>query len=784
MTKIRSKEVGSFHFVAAKFTMMMMLLPSFTACSWYLALSTSLIMSAKADTALNKPFSNSFAQLAHAPCTSLFTRNGRLGCSTPDRSLQSGKIVYFQGSLLNSNEDYVMVMEEYHVTKQNMAILAQGVSSNLQGILILNSTNYMQNADSNDSHIYSPEAQSPNGYNTPSANINDDNYQWNANGQGILQNDYFGLPMVYVVDSDVSDSLRQQSMSQQEKDDIRADFNFYMGPEEINSIECLAWKDVSNNEWSPKCLPLGGASVWAMGGSTPNANNDNSNKNVIIVSASMDSTSLFHDIVPAANTAASNILTVLLASKLVGENLNSGTLDNLSKKIVFALFQGESYGFMGSRSFFNDVIGEFSCNSAPVRSVYKNNKSEYACLNPLRHDLTFKEIGEISGMISVDQLAHSATDNILYVHANQNNDNYGKFLYNVLKSSSTDSFTVAAASNEQGQNGYSFPPSPMTSLQSITGQAVGGVVLTGYDYAFSNQVPYHSHVDSAYIHEPNYESIASAATLVARAAVAAAYDNGNYNYNQASAYASNLIPELDAEDADFLELADCFFYNGQCKLLQKYASVELSNQRSRTGLNLQVYQSFGQLPNYYVGVYDARYGQPFVSVGDNAYGAYSGYEYGSKSSDAFAIQPSLLESAIHGLLNGYLGQNNDDKVKCHIESDCGKVDYCGGNDGSWATCTGAGYCVCKRAHYHIAVDEAIQPAVDKAPGFFEVRDNDAGLSAIWTEPFWSSDIGVSVYRDVGPLPGLATLGAGLVVGAVSLFSAYVLRIGLRKEKLY
>ena len=69
-------------------------------------------------------------------------------------------------------------------------------------------------------------------------------------------------------------------------------------------------------------------------------------------------------------------------------------------------------------------------------------------------------------------------------------------------------------------------------------------------------------------------------------------------------------------------------------------------------------------------------------------------------------------------------------------------------------------------------------------GYFEFDEYDAEISPVYTEPNWSQFVGVRVYRDVGPIPGLVTLAIGAVVMALSVCSAFVLRVGLKKEKLY
>jgi nicastrin len=188
-------------------------------------------------------------------------------------------------------------------------------------------------------------------------------------------------------------------------------------------------------------------------------------------------------------------------------------------------------------------------------------------------------------------------------------------------------------------------------------------------------------------------------------------------------------------------------------------------------------------PNYYVGVYNDYYGQPFVQVGEEQYGGYNGTDYGKKKSDAIALRPRQMEAAIRGLLNEYLGQQDGTTTKsCSSAANCN--DMRKNCNGGQATCTGAGKCVCERSHYHVALDEALLPEPNQPPGFFSPNPDDSGKTPVYTEPNWSSNVGVRVYRKSGPLPGILTLVAGVGFASVSFFSAVALKMGLKKEKLF
>ena len=56
---------------------------------------------------------------------------------------------------------------------------------------------------------------------------------------------------------------------------------------------------------------------------------------------------------------------------------------------------------------------------------------------------------------------------------------------------------------------------------------------------------------------------------------------------------------------------------------------------------------------------------------------------------------------------------------------------------------------------------------------------------MWTEPYWSSDVGVRMYRVAkNGSPGYITLVFGGVSLAVCFFVAVLVKVGMKKVKVY
>jgi len=780
---------------------------------------------------LDNPFQTSFRKLPQKPCVSLFTREGRLGCGTSTRETNKGQLLswstitssttssssnyYSQQQLSQNLPKFVAVLNEYEYNLQTVEeIISQSSSNLLQGILVLNQTALSTSTDTAASVVYSsPESSSPRGQNTPSQQLTPDNqYEWNPNGDGLIHKDMYGIPTSFVQDGRIANYI--DTVSKQQAVDflsdlsnqkvsvfdekikkfppIMAEFNMYMGPEDMDSPTCLSWNN-TDGSWSPKCLPLGGTSVWALTGSpyvrtqiTSSGNRKDrkledgqAKQPVILVATNMDATAMFHELSRGANTAAANILTVLMAAKLFGESVTDSLLDSLPNKVIFAFFQGENYGYMGSRSFLRDVAYPgFQCDENGIAASQAKNKNvqntKMACLNPLRHDLDFMDIGTISSMIAVDQVGILSEKNTFYIH-----DSGHGYYSDIVTSMSSNDWTIADAT------AGSLPPTPLSSLVLLSEGQVGGIVLTGYNDAFVEDSFYMSHMDSTDRVSIDLDAIAKAATIVARTALAAAYGNTN------DGSAINAITELTSDDGTLNKLASCLFENGNCNLLRNYASMERANDKVENGIDLGIGQSLGNPPNYYTNVYDFRNGQPGVQVDGRIYGGYNGDKaYGENSEDKFLIRPNMLAMSLHGLLNDFLGRSaamdssksSSNLQKCQSISDCSSVQYCSAT-GDKAVCTGSKLCVCSRSHYHIALDEAIIPSPNNGTGVFIVSKDDAGVSPMYTEPYWSNDIGVQVFRAA---TGAAnwTLGIGIFVAIGCVAATITFKKHLHKEKLY
>lgn len=227
------------------------------------------------------------------------------------------------------------------------------------------------------------------------------------------------------------------------------------------------------------CLPLGGYSVWS---ALPPITVSSAErvKPIILMVASMDSASFFRDKSIGADSPLSGLISMLAAVDALSQIKG---LNDLAKQLVFVVFTGEAWGYLGSRRFLLEL------------------DQHTEAVNGLNNTLieTVMEIGSVGKGKTF--FAHTtgvspATDEIL------------KALQHARDSLGTESVNISTASTSNP----GLPPSSLMAFLRKNSQT-SGIVLEDFDTAFTNKF-YHSHLDD--LSNINSSSIVDAASLVAR----------------------------------------------------------------------------------------------------------------------------------------------------------------------------------------------------------------------------------------------------------------------------
>ena len=731
----------------------------------------------------------------------LFTSTGPVGFGTPTPSRSTAPLYFFRGTedaaaTIGGLERGVVAVVSSRTFDADFAQLMRR-SGRCSGIVVLD--------DGAPEAGFSPEAASssggPNGFGDPF----NASYPWNPLGSGLLYED-FPFPMVLALGSSNQD-LRARAQQNRDRGLGAprlwvADLDFYFGrpraaeptsgaggsaapgPEPLTSVDCLRWVD-PDGSLSPKCLPVGGQSAWAFFG-VPDA------RPKAFLAGNLDATALFHERARGADAAAATVVALLVAAELLADS--GADLDALEMQIGLGLFQAEAFGRSGSRRFFRDISGAFSCAHEAPPAIGFPRGAPGACGDPVAPSGAFRSLslGRFGAVIAATGLGVSGSAD-LYLHAAPNAN--ATDLRDRLLSLDDPSYARLRASSAPPG---AVPPSPLLSAASYR-QDLAGVVLSAFDGAYSSKVQ-HSQHDEASRGDFSAESVARAATTLARAAlVAASGSSGAVD----GAAARALVPGAPIGRVE--ELVDCLTSDWSCEAMRSVYSSAFADLFEHVGGTFRV--AVPAPPSFYAGVLSANLGgQPVLQhrLSGGSFGVFGRFPNASafdNASDVLYAVPSALEAFARGALLGAttaynatvqrsLRTANGSAEGCRSAADCGP---CGEQDRFWGEdppanasvqqeCLPGGHCACPTAFHHLALDPAAVAV--EAPNVFEVDAEEVERGApLWTEPYWSPGVGMRVRPVVGAPVAVAALVLGLFFIVGCALAARALGGLLRKEKV-
>ncbi|XP_024455410.2 nicastrin isoform X4 [Populus trichocarpa] len=385
---------------------------------------------------------------------------------------------------------------------------------------------------------FSPDQKFPGAEYAPYKSIN---YEWNPIGSGMMWKAY-SFP-VFLLTEGGAQLVQEVAMNNEKKrNDYTADVV------EFDSVMQTTKSGTHDSEsclQEQTCFPLGGYSVWS---SLPPINNSSTNhsKPIILTVASMDSASFFRDKNLGAESPISGLIALLAA---VDSLSHVNGLDDLGKQLVFSVFTGEAWGYLGSRRF----LFELDLQSEAVNGL---NSSLIE---------TVIEIGSVGKGFSQGNSTFFAHTAAVSLATNET--------LNALKHArdSLENITVSSASTLN-------PGIPPSSLMAFLKKnpSTSGMVLEDFDTSFSDKF-YHSHLDD--MSNINSSAIVAAASLVARTLYILASDDKNLS--------STALDAINVNASLVEELMSCLL---DCE----------------PGLSCELVKSYivptNQCPNHYVGV--------------------------------------------------------------------------------------------------------------------------------------------------------------------------------------
>ena len=695
---------------------------------------------------------------ATGSCTRFYSHDGHVGCATPGQDGVDAEIFGITSlahldtftSAGAASGTRALVMDIELLTKASMAQLV--ATKRVAGLLLLQTTT-------------PPKAWSPGG----AAN------SFNPAGFNAL-NKTFGFPISLVDQTQSATMLRYAEGNRAAAASTtllpvyKAKLSWFMGPEAADVRVCLQWRTLTNTH-DPKCIPVGGESVWSMitppGAAEP--------ARVVMATAQMDARSLFYSLAPGANTAASGAVALLGAARALKGKVTTG-MDG----IAFALFQGEAWNAIGSTTFVDDVLN-FKCETPA-----KDRNGADICLKPAMGSLAFRNLKTtLKEVVAVDQVGKK--DSSLYLHC--------------ATQPCASKAVVSGVTPATGTKG--LPTTTATAFEAMGG--VNRYVLGGYDTDFAGQNPYFSgHLDQ--VAAVSTAAITNASTKLAQTLWSLAGGP------------SGKLKEIAANATVIAELFECVTQNWACPLWQEFAKPlqkAMEQQASEPGWT----NTFPPRPSPQINGKERK--PPATSLdlytgtvwGSSAFG--SGQSLGTRLPYIFKYCSSRKNetSCTLGGTNGCLWDVNPTDATKNACVRSGTLNYMSKSSswnsaldavavwpnlyelsafGFFADTAGAALGTAQNGtYYHTAVSRAlIQPQYESGGGSAQkgtqfdvnVSASKKNLNLLFAEPFWQPP-STTVYADAGDGVAYAALAVGLVIAAAGFFCAKRTSQFLTKEKL-
>ena len=417
--------------------------------------------------------------------------------------------------------------------------------------------------------------------------------RWLAEGTS-LRWDALGFPVAFVASAAASaelDAKARWNAARGAFDDVNAEvarLDPYVGPERMDVAGCLALK---------KCSTLAGFSMWSTVGPTDAV------RDKVWAVAQLDALSLNDGRAIGANAAASGMIALLAAAATFNRSTSAA---GYRRQISFALFDGESFGQMGSRRFVRDVRRWDCAGGAETTSGYKvcadsarEKYHKYVSPSSYAVPARFGHLNKTAAFVlAIDHVGRvgNGTSN-MYMHgARSSSSSSGSQKGGAAAGLASAAYGAGAMPLQAGARSPAgpLPPSPAdafvgsdasphsssSSSSSLIPEGVDrAAVLSGYSADIGEVNPYYQSMFDVGANL-DVDAITRAATTAARAlyALATVADIDNATAI-ASAVASPQAQALAADRFLVASLVNCSTVSWDCPLAVDYLGTLVSSYK-------------------------------------------------------------------------------------------------------------------------------------------------------------------------------------------------------------
>ncbi|KAI8074161.1 Nicastrin-domain-containing protein [Gongronella butleri] len=550
-----------------------------------------------------------YTNLYNWPCTRLLNSTSTLGCQAPHTgsgvlylvNSQSDIDTFLQTSL---DDSFAIILPYSLLTLDNIATLEN--SGRVTGLLVQWGTSQVPSGASfrspdsvNPNHAFGLYASDPNAY------------VWNQQATEITQAS-FNLPIFAIEPFDqpstqVYTTIMQAVQDNQERNYVNyplqaVDFNLMMWAA-VNAETCL------RRGW---CLPVGGMSVY----STPSSDiQPDDQKPIVVLSAAMDSNSLFRDLTVGVGSSLSGLVTLLAVADALSRSPQP--LSQANKHVLFTAFTAEPWGFAGSQRFLQDISSPFVCTNGSRASACQYDDAP--CTLPCVQNLAFKRLNaaNLDTVLEFGSIGTGVQDIGLWAHVDDPSVS-GDLVQQLVSHNNETNVPIQPAYTDGVQR--RLPPSSAMSFLKKNPKLKAAVV-TGYQKQMNSY--YNSDIDD----QMNNQALTTTICGLATASARTVYDNVFAGAPNGTATGGG---NLTANCNLISELLDCLSANFSCAYMQQFFNVSgigrISHYSSVYTFNNPQPQDIPRFVLSYLGLVNGHAGtqppKPCQSIADCPSGQY------------------------------------------------------------------------------------------------------------------------------------------------------------------
>ncbi|KAL9260542.1 Nicastrin-like protein, partial [Drosera capensis] len=250
------------------------------------------------------------------PCVRLLNLSGEIGCANPGRGKVIAPLVRFANVNATTKPSTILVTLDNLQDLLERAANDKNFAEKISGVLL------EPGSDTRDKlKGFSPAEKFPLAKFAPYQNTS---HEWNPDGSGIMWNAY-DFP-VFLLSSNSTSILLEAVLKNEKR-------------KQPHNIDVAEFNSVMQD------------SVWS---SLPpiSASSSESSKTIILAVTSMDSASFFRDKSFGADSPISGLVAMLAAADALSHIDDS---QSFKKQLVFLIFTGEAWGYIGSRRFLHEL---------------------------------------------------------------------------------------------------------------------------------------------------------------------------------------------------------------------------------------------------------------------------------------------------------------------------------------------------------------------------------------------------------------------------------------------